>query len=117
MATVNFLYRSTKDKASLSLRLLYRFNDTDFSFAANTKLSVTKEYWNKYHKAKRLDIDIKNEQHRVNTELHKIQNHILEAFVKINPDEANKEWLKLQVDYYYNPPTATESLPLELIKY
>jgi hypothetical protein len=30
MATINFLYRSTKDKANLHLRLLYRFNDTDF---------------------------------------------------------------------------------------
>lgn len=118
MATVNFLYRSTKDKANLTLRLLYRFNETDFSFAANTKLNVTKEYWTKHHKAKRIgDIDLKNEQHKVKSELNKIENHILEAFDKINPDEANKEWLQLQVDYYYHPPTPAESLPLELIKY
>lgn len=118
MATVNFLYRSTKDKANLSLRLLYRFNEIDFSFAANTKLNVTKEYWNKHHKAKMInDIDLKNEQHRVNIELNKIENYILDAYDRVNADEVNKDWLALQVDHYYNPPTPAESLPLELIKY
>ncbi len=28
MATINFLYRSVKEKSNLHLRLLYRFNDT-----------------------------------------------------------------------------------------
>ena len=37
MATVNFLYRSTKDKANLHLRLLYRLNDADFVFDKNNK--------------------------------------------------------------------------------
>jgi hypothetical protein len=49
MATVNFLYRSTKDKANLHLRLLYRYNDNDFVFGANTKFEVLKDYWNENH--------------------------------------------------------------------
>ncbi|OAZ03644.1 tyrosine-type recombinase/integrase [Flavobacterium succinicans] len=117
MATVNFLYRSTKEKANLHLRLLYRFNDTDFVFGANTKFEVLKDYWNKQHKKKSKDIDISNRQTEVNTELNKIENHVLNAFNSVNPDEINKEWLQTQIDYYYNPPQQAEKLPTELNKY
>ena len=117
MATVNFLYRSTKEKANLHLRLLYRFNETDFVFGANTKFEVLKDYWNKQHKKKSKDIDISNRQTEVNTELNKIENHVLNAFNSVNPDEINKEWLQTQIDYYYNPPQQAEKLPTELNKY
>jgi hypothetical protein len=81
MATINFLYRSTKSKANLHLRLLYRFDDTDFVFGANIKLEVSKEYWSKYHKMKRpKDIAIINMQTEVNNELNKLENHILNSF-------------------------------------
>lgn len=117
MATINFLYRSTKNKANLHLRLLYRFNDIDFVFGANTKFEVSKDYWSKQHKNKSKDILITNEQTRVNTELNKIENHILNAFNAVNNDEVNKDWLQTQIDYYYNPPKEAEQLPTELIKY
>lgn len=117
MATINFLYRSIKDKANLTLRLLYRFNDTDFVFGANTKFQVSKEYWSKQHKKKSKDILITNEQTRVNIELNNIENHILNAFNLVNPDEVNKEWLQTKLDCYYNPPKEAETLPTELIKY
>ena len=117
MATVNFLYRSTKDKANLHLRLLYRFNDTDFVFGANTKLEVLKNYWSKQHKKKSKDIDVTNKQTEVNNELNKIENHILKAFNSVNPDEINKEWLSKQIEHYYNPPQEAEALPKEFLKY
>ncbi len=117
MATINFLYRSTKDKANLHLRLLYRFNDIDFVFGANTKFEVSKHYWIKQHKNKSKDILITNEQTRVNNELNKIENYILNAFNLFNPDEVNKSWLQTQIDYYYNPPQEVKALPTELIKY
>jgi integrase len=117
MATVNFLYRSTKDKANLHLRLLYRLNDADFVFGANTKYEISKDYWNKQHKKKSKDIDISNKQTEVNNELNKIENHILNAFNSVNPDEVDKEWLQTQIDYYYNPPKEAEQLPTELLKY
>jgi integrase len=117
MATVNFLYRSTKDKANLHLRLLYRFKDTDFVFGANTKFEISKEYWNKQHKKKSKDIDITNKQTEVNNELNKIENHVLNAFNSVNSDEVNKEWLQTQIDYYYNPPQEAEQLPTGLLKY
>ena len=117
MATVNFLYRSTKDKANLHLRLLYRYNDSDFVFGANTKFEVLKEYWNKQHKKKSKDIDISNRQTEVNNELNKIENHVLNAFNTVSTDEVNKEWLQTQIDYYYNPPQEAEALPTGLLKY
>jgi hypothetical protein len=117
MATINFLYRSTKDKANLHLRLLYRFNETDFVIGANTKFEVSKDYWSKDHKKKSRDILLTNEQTRVNTELNKIENHILNAFNSVNPDEVNKGWLQTQIDCYYNPPKEAEALPTELLKY
>lgn len=118
MATINFLYRSTKNKSNLHLRLLYRFNEIDYVFGSNTKYEVTKDYWSKQHKQKRpKDIEIINKQTEVNNELNKIENHILNAFNSMNPDEVNKTWLQTQIDYYYNPPHQTDSIPTELTKY
>ncbi|ENI5461502.1 site-specific integrase [Flavobacterium psychrophilum] len=117
MATVNFLYRSTKDKANLQVRLLYRFNNNDFVFGANTKFETTKEYWSKDHKANPRDILLKNEQTRVNTELNKIENHVLNSFNAFSPDAISKEWLQTEIDYYYNPPQEEEQLPKGLLKY
>lgn len=117
MATVNFLYRSTKNKANLHLRLLYRLNDSDFVFGANTKFITTKDYWSKDHKKKSRDLTLTNEQTRVNTELNKIENHIICAFNSVNPYMVNKEWLQTQIDYYYNPPKEAKPLPTELLRY
>ena len=128
MATVNFLYRSTKGKANLILRLLYRFNETDFVFGANTKYEVSKDYWNNSHKQTKFkktnNIDelneiqlLKEKQNEVTKELNNIESHILNAFNTVNPDEVNKDWLQSQIDYYYNPPQETEALPTTLLKY
>jgi hypothetical protein len=117
MATINFLYRSTKPKANLNLRLLYRFNETDFVFGANTKFEVSKEYWNNSHKKNSRDILLSNEQNRVNAELNKIENHVLNAFNSVNTDEVNKLWLQTQIDYYYNPPQQNKTIPTNLVDY
>jgi integrase len=128
MATINFLYRSTKDKANLHLRLLYRFNETDFVIGANTKFEVLKDYWNNQHKKrvfkKTNNVDelnqiqeIKAKQNDVDNELNNIENHILNAFNSINTDEVNKGWLQTQIDLYYNPIKVVEVMPTELVKY
>jgi len=118
MATVNFLYRSTKDKAPLNLRLLYRYESKDFVLGAKTKLEVSMHYWSNQHDQKRpKDIDIVNKQVEVNGELNKIENHILKAFNDTNPAEVNKDWLKKQVESFYNPVTESSELPNGLINY
>ena len=116
MASVNFLFRSTKDKANLNLRLLYRYNSKDYVFGAKTKFEVAKYYWTKQHKKKSKDIEITNKQTDTNTELNKIENHILNAFNVVSPDAINKEWLQAQIDNYYNPKTEI-SIPTNLIDY
>ena len=128
MATINFLYRSTKDKANLHLRLLYRFNEIDFVIGANTKFEVLKDYWNNQHKKRvfkktnNVDElnqiqDIKAKQNDVDNELNKIENHILNSFNCVNPDKVNKGWLQTQIDLYYNPVKVIEVMPTELVNY
>jgi integrase len=117
MATINFLYRSTKDSANLNLRLLYRLNGIDIIFGARTKLEVSKYYWTKQHGKKSKDIDITNLITETNNELNKIKNHVLNGFNSVKPDEVNKDWLQTQIDNYYNPPKQAESIPTNLIDY
>ena len=50
MATVNFLYRSTKSKSNLVLRLLFRDNGFDYVLGAKTQFEVDKDYWTKQQK-------------------------------------------------------------------
>lgn len=117
MATVNFLYRSKKEKSVLIVRLLFRHNETDYAIGAKTKYEVSSQYWKKFHKQKRpRDIEIANKQVKVNTELSKIENHILDSFNSSNPKHVDKNWLIRTLDSYYNPKNKAET-PLELIDY
>jgi integrase len=116
MATINFLYRSTKDKANLNLRLLFRKNNNDFVIGGVSKIEVTKDYWNKYHNSKRIsDVTIKNYQTEIVNKLSALENYILNQFEN-TIEEVNKEWLKNVINEYYNP-TQVEAITNELIKY
>lgn len=117
MASINFLYRSTKENSNLNLRLLFRNNGKDYVFGAKTKVEVSKYYWTKQHKKKSKDIEIANKQTDINTELNKIENHVLKAFNSVNAETIDKEWLKTQIDYYYNPPKLAEEIPNNLVDY
>lgn len=118
MATVNFLYRSTKEKAPLNLRLLFRHDNKDFVFGANTKLEVSKHYWIKEHPQKRpKDIEIANKQLEINKELNNIENHVLGAFKGADLQTISKDWLQLQIELYYNPPQQQTGIPTNLIDY
>ena len=77
MASVVFLYRSTKDSACLNARLLFRHGKKDFVLGSKTKLEVFKTYWNKKHRTKSKDISLMNKQTQINNELNKINQFIL----------------------------------------
>ena len=116
MATVNFLYRSKKPEAKLILRLLFRFEGTDFVFAKDTKISVTKEYWSK-HKAQRIsDTNILNTRTEVNNKINEISTFILNEFEKYNPTEIDKNWLTDKIDNFYNPKN-NELIPSDLVSF
>ena len=105
MATINFLYRSTKEKAPLTLRLLFRNSEgIDKVFSSKTKYRIEKSYWKK-HKTNSKDPIIKNKQVEVNRDLLEIENHILDAFNNANENEITKDWLINQIHLFYNPPT------------
>ncbi len=121
MATINYLYRSTKDEAPLELRLLFSLDNTAFVFGVKTKFEVTRHYWSKQHKLQRVkDIEVLNKQTEVNNELTKISNHILTAFNSVPESEVlnvvNKDWLQTQINNYYNPPKEKIKFPDELLK-
>ena len=117
MATINFLYRSNKPEAKLILRLLFRFEGTDYVFAGNTKIEVSKEYMSKYHKSQRIsDINILNTKNVVSTKINDISNYILKEFDKCNPIDIDKKWLSTQIDNFYNP-KKNEVIPSDLISF
>jgi integrase len=117
MATINFLYRSTKPKSKLNIRLLFRHDNKDFVFESKINLEVTKEYWTKEHNKNTKDAELKTKQINLRNELNIIENYILTEFSNIDAGNIDKYWLILNIDRYYNPPKPTESLPTELIKY
>jgi integrase len=118
MATINFLFRSTKEEAPLTLRLLFRHNNTDYVFGSNTKLMVSKEYWTKQHNNKRIkETETLVTRNKVNDELGKIQEFILNSFNTTDANIVDKKWLENQIHLYYNPPAAPEQLPTDLINY
>lgn len=117
MASVNFLYRSTKDTANLNVRLLYRHNGKDYVVGGKSKLSVNRHYWEKVHPQKRIkDSDNANLQVETNNEINKLTNHILKAFETANPEKIDKGWLDNVIDLYYNP-AKDEQIPNTIVEY
>jgi integrase len=117
MATINFLYRSTKEKGFLTVRLLYSTKENNYVFGAKTKLEVTKSYWTKSHNITLRDAEKLRLQTEIKNELGKIENYILSNFSKCSSDTITKEWLETKVENYYNPKQISEDIPTELTKY
>ena len=102
MATINFLYRSTKEVAPLTLRLLYRNNGVDFVHSTKTKYRIEKSQWNKINSNSK-DAETKNKRLEVNNDLQQIENHILGSFNITSVNQISKEWLTYQMELFYNP--------------
>ena len=118
MASVVFLYRSTKDFACLTARLLFRHEKKDFILASKIKLEVTKTYWKKKHTAKSKDIGVINRQTQINNELNKITQFILKEFNKSSaPDQLNNKWLTSQIDNYYKPTKDPKNIPKDIVRF
>lgn len=123
MASVHFLYRSVRSKATLEVRLQHTQRKEDivinFLWNAKTQIEVTKDFWENQYKANSRDIDIKNEQKRLKGLCTEIDNYIIDNFKTVNPDEVTNDWLKTIVHNYYNPPVEEikEQIPVELVPY
>lgn len=111
MATVNYLYRSTRDKAPLEVRLQH----LNFIWIAKTKIEVTKDFWINHRKAKSRNIDIRNEQARVNELCSNLENVILNRFKNTIPETLPTNWLKGIVNP--NDKTVKQAIPNNLVDY
>ena len=103
MATINFLYRSTKNEADLNIRLLFRNNNIDNVIGGKTKIKTTKTFWDETMYSNSRDAKIKNIKHTLESDMYALENFILNAFDNTITDKVDKEWLKLQVEIFYNP--------------
>ena len=130
MATIYFLYRSTKQNAPLTVRLLFTRNGINEIIGTNSRFLIyskkdlvndptlnSKNYWDKLHNNIRTkDIELRNKQIAIQKDLNKIENYILKAFDDINPESANKEWLEGVVEEFYNPKKQS-SIPNTIIEF
>jgi len=117
MATINFLYRSAREQASLNLRLLFTHNEKAFSIGGKTNLIVSKDYWTNNHNKKRInDIDLKNFQKETTDEIYKIEVYLIDSFNKADIEDIDKEWFTSQIENYYNPKQAIK-IPKKLIPF
>lgn len=115
MASVSFLYRSVKDKASLTLRFFYTVDKKKMFLEARIKSEVTKEYWDKYHLAKRInDIAIRNFQVELNNVLNEVENFVLNQADQVPVERYSKEWLSSAIASYYDPSSANGA-PITLV--
>ena len=126
MATVHFLYRSIRSKAKLEVRLQHTHktseNTTNYIWTAKTQIEVTQNFWTKQRKVKsKGNIDLSNEQTRVNNLCNALDNFILDRFNKTTPDAITKDWLQTQINQFYNPTIESadskEVIPDNLIDY
>lgn len=120
MATVHFLYRSTREKSYLEVRLQHTQNAIKYLWSAKTKIEVSKEYWENQHKKNSRDVDIIKEQKRVTDLCSPIKILILDGFEATSPEAITKDWLQNKIDLYYNPKlndAPIEVIPTNLIEY
>jgi integrase len=102
MATINFLYRSKRDNAPLTLRLLFRNNNNDYVFDCKTKVDVDKSYWS-LHSTNTRDAQIRVKQNGLNQTLHLLEKHVLSSLNEVSFSDVDKDWLKAIVENFYNP--------------
>jgi len=102
MASINYLYRSKKDQASLKLRLLFRYSGRDYQLESDSKVVVTKDYWIHYHrKSKIKDVLVRNKQREIEESLNSLEKTIIESFFKSDPKYIDKSWLIATIETHY----------------
>ncbi len=111
MAIIYFLYRSTRKQAPLKVRLQdYDQNNKKFQFEARTELEVSKQYWETTrYKKRNVDAVDKSRIAEVNAKLSELENFLLSRYKEQKPEPQQKDWLKIILHEYYNPPTEEDT--------
>lgn len=118
MATINYLFRSSKNKAELTLRLLFRHMGEDFTIDAKSKIEVEQEFWKKHFAQKKLNNPtLIKEKTRVSNAMNDLSIYLLDKLTVTNSHPVNKIWLQNQIDEYYNPKVDLPNVPTGLTDY
>jgi hypothetical protein len=117
MATVKFMYRSTRPKAFLEVRV----QNKNSIWGGKTDILTTSDFWNNYFKVDKLrDVDLRNEQIRINDLCNKLETYLLEEIKKTDLDKVtDKDWLKTVLNILYRPESVegVKTYPNGLIPY
>ena len=119
MSSVNFLYRSKKPRAFLTVRFLHRLNAAqkkDLVIAAKTRIEVSKEYWEKHHTNRVKDAFVRKLQMEVTQKTNDLETHILNAFCNTDTHNIDKQWLQTTIDLFYEPKKAVV-IPKDLVNF
>ena len=117
MATVKFLYRSTRDIATITLRLSFRNGLKDHVIESKTQITCSKEDWKLMQNSRRIkDAKLKNKKNEFDKETIEIESHVLRAFNNSNPSAVDKLWLQNQLDSYYGK-NDTEVISDKILEY
>lgn len=123
MPTVNFLYRSTKDMAPLTIRLQYWTGKKGSFIDAKTSKFISKSDFEKFQENKNKnsrDSHIRKIKKDLNDEMIKLQEPILLHFAATPEDQINKQWLQNIVTDISHPELATAPkiiIPKDLISF
>lgn len=123
MATVNFLYRSTKDMAPLTIRLQYWTGKKGSFIDAKTSKFISKSDFEKFQENKNKnsrDSHIRKIKKDLNDEMVRLEEPILLHFDATPKDQVNKQWLQNIVTDIYHPELATApkiKIPNDLISF
>ena len=117
MATVKFLYRSTKDIGPITLRLTFTPTPEGktIMIEEKTRITITREDWRKLATPKRIkDAKLKNIKMKLDEQLNQLEKLVL---TKYNDGEIiDKKWLTNILDNYFDPEIKKE-IPSTLIEY
>src|SRR5690606_11670945 len=80
-----------------------------YTLSGNTKIEVTKDYWYKVHKSKKL-VNIDAE---VSKDMNNLSNYVLDRFNEVR-GVVTKEWLHNVIEVFYNP---RPEIPIHLVDY
>lgn len=117
MATVNYLYRSTKELAPLTLRILYRDQaKKDLTIDVKTPIVVSKSNWDIIKGNKKVrDASLYKSISSIEKEMFELKKTVMDAYLRISMNSVDKLWLTSIVKKYYSGETT--ELPERLDKY
>jgi hypothetical protein len=102
MATMKLHYRSKRDFAPITLRLLFRRDSQDYVLESKTRISMTLNEWLAISKSRRIkDAKLKGLKREHDRDVMDLERHVLTAFNNADIYSVDKTWLNQQLESFY----------------